>query len=232
MQVEPVKKATLTEQVMDHLANQIVSGELVPGERLPDERSLANMFGVARGNIREALRALALIGLVDIRPGGGSFVSTHKTQIPNEAILWTYHRELHNYEDLYDARKLIETAVYLTCYDNRTEELIGRLQEYSEQLLALDINGISCTEFRNLIDEIDTYVGDNCGNGIYEKLMQTMLVLRRDSSLRILSIPSSRQSATLWRVKILKAFNQEDSDHLRLAIDGFFANSIAEITKL
>lgn len=51
MEVKPVKKETLTEQIMNQLAEQITSGELKPGERLPDERSLAEMFGVTRSRI-------------------------------------------------------------------------------------------------------------------------------------------------------------------------------------
>ena len=184
MEVKPVKKETLTEQIMNQLAEQITSGELKPGERLPDERSLAEMFGVTRSRIREALRALSLIGLIDIRPGGGSFVSEQSAQIPKETILWSYHREISDYENLYDARKLIEGTVYLSCFDRRTDEVVDTLQDYAEQLFSLDTNKVSAERFSSLIDEIDTYVGAHCGNGIYDKLMQTMIVLRHESALQ------------------------------------------------
>lgn len=232
MQVEPVKKETLTEQVMSQIADQIVSGQLAPGEKLPDERSLATMFGVTRSRIREALRALSLIGLIDIRPGGGSFVSTNESQLPRETVLWTYHREMHNFEDLYAARKLIESTVYLSCFDHRTDEVVERLRAYADELLELDIDGVSNEAFADVIDEIDAYVGAHCGNGIYDKLLQTMIILRREPSLRILSIPASRQSAILWRVKVLKAFDQNTPEHLQTALDGFYSNSIAEVTAL
>lgn len=231
MNVEPVKKETLTEQVMSQLAEKITSGELAPGERLPDERSLAAMFGVTRSRIREALRALSLIGLIDIRPGGGSFVSQDSSSLPRETVLWTYHREMHDYEDLYTARKLIESTVYLSCFENKTDEIVEKLGTYADQLLGLDIIDISNEDFADLIDEIDLYVGSVCGNGIYDKLMQTMIILRRASSLRILSIPASRESAILWRVKILKAFAREDPSQLHIALDGFFSSSVAEVTK-
>lgn len=230
MEVKPVKKETLTEQIMNQLAEQITSGELKPGERLPDERSLAEMFGVTRSRIREALRALSLIGLIDIRPGGGSFVSKQSAQIPRETILWSYHREISDYENLYDARKLIEGTVYLTCFDRRNDEIVDALQDYADQLFSLDTNDVSAERFCALIDEIDAYVGSHCGNGIYDKLMQTMIVLRRESALQILSTPAAKESAVLWRVKVLKSFAQDDRSRLTSNIDGFFANSISQLT--
>ena len=75
------------------------------------------MFEVNRGRIREALRALSLIGLVKyLKPGEGSFVSSNKDLFLKKSVLWTYHEDVHNYEEIYAARQLIETEVYLTCY--------------------------------------------------------------------------------------------------------------------
>ena len=230
MEVKPVKKETLTEQIMNQLAEQITSGKLKPGERLPDERSLAEMFGVTRSRIREALRALSLIGLIEIRPGGGSFVCEQSAQIPKETILWSYHREISDYENLYDARKLIEGTVYLSCFDRRTDEVVDALQDYADQLFALDTNKVSAEHFSDLIDEIDTYVGAHCGNGIYDKLMQTMIVLRHDSALQILSTPATKESAVLWRVKVLKSFAQDDRSRVVSNVGGFFANSTSQLT--
>ena len=81
MGIKPIKKVTLTEQIMQQIASQIISGQLKPGEKLPTERAFAEMFEVNRGRIREALRALSLIGLVNIKPGEGSFVSSNKDLI-------------------------------------------------------------------------------------------------------------------------------------------------------
>lgn len=231
MQVEPVKKETLTEQVMSQLAGKITSGELEPGERLPDERSLATMFGVTRSRIREALRALSLIGLIEIKPGGGSFVSEKGGQIPRETLLWSFHRELSNVSDLYDARRLIEETVYLSCYDHRTDEVVQVLQRYSEQLLELDPANVDLDDLLDLLDEIDTYVGEHCGNGIYAKLMGTMIVLRHDSARRILSVPASSDSAILWRTRILKAFNQDDREVFASTVDSFFTSSVKQLTE-
>jgi GntR family transcriptional repressor for pyruvate dehydrogenase complex len=66
----------LSEQVTQHLRELIVEGDIAAGEALPTERELARRFGVSSVVIREALNSLSVTGLVDIRHGVGSFVTT------------------------------------------------------------------------------------------------------------------------------------------------------------
>ena len=63
------------EQIADRLVTEIRRGALTPGVRLPGERDLAHRLGVARATVREALGALQVRGLVETRPGAGSFVA-------------------------------------------------------------------------------------------------------------------------------------------------------------
>ena len=109
MDYEPLKKVTLTEQVMERLAGMITSGQLKPGDKLPNERDLAELFGVTRSRVREALRALSLVGMLTIKPGDGSFVSEEGAKIPEETVMWMYYQEMHRHDEIYAARNLIET---------------------------------------------------------------------------------------------------------------------------
>jgi len=63
------------EQIAERLAADIRSGRLAPGERLPSERELARSLEVSRASVREALAALQLRGVVETRPGAGTFVT-------------------------------------------------------------------------------------------------------------------------------------------------------------
>src|SRR5436190_6279567 len=63
------------EQIAERLADDIRSGLLAPGERLPSERELARAMEVSRASVREALAALQLQGVVETRPGAGTFVT-------------------------------------------------------------------------------------------------------------------------------------------------------------
>jgi len=70
----PVKNTKVYEQVIEQIKYMIVSGELKKGDRLPPERELVERLQVSRTSVREALRALQIIGLVECRQGGGNFI--------------------------------------------------------------------------------------------------------------------------------------------------------------
>jgi GntR family transcriptional repressor for pyruvate dehydrogenase complex len=71
----PVGFQRRSEGVLNALETMIVSGEVQPGDRLPPERELAERFGVGRNSVREAIRQLSLLGLVEAYQGGGTFVA-------------------------------------------------------------------------------------------------------------------------------------------------------------
>ena len=86
------KKLTSTEIIIDEIANTILSGELKPGDKLLTEREFAEKYHVTRSCVREAIRSLSLIGMIEIRPGGGSYVADAQKEIPENTVLWMYHR--------------------------------------------------------------------------------------------------------------------------------------------
>ena len=108
MKFTTIKKVTLTEQIMEKIAGMVLSGELKAEDKLPNERLLAEQFGVARGRIREALRVLSLVGMVTIRAGDGTYISEQGKPLPEETITWMFQRELHDLDELYDVRRPVQ----------------------------------------------------------------------------------------------------------------------------
>lgn len=74
MPIQAVEPRRLYRQIADQIGALISSGEFAPGKRLPPERNLAQQFGVSRPSVREALIALEVAGLVDVRVGSGIYV--------------------------------------------------------------------------------------------------------------------------------------------------------------
>lgn len=72
--VTPVKRSRISQQIVVQLCQMIRSQQFRPGDRLPPERELVDLFQVSRGSLREALRALEIAGVIDARQGGGTFV--------------------------------------------------------------------------------------------------------------------------------------------------------------
>ena len=71
---KPIKTKKIYEEIIAQIKNMIEEGELKPGDKLLSERELAEKLKVSRASVREALVALEMIGIVEIRPGEGTFV--------------------------------------------------------------------------------------------------------------------------------------------------------------
>ena len=74
MRLEPVGTESRVDRVFEQLRAQIVSGAIAAGSQLPNERALAEAFAVNRGSVREALKRLEFLELVEVRHGQGTFV--------------------------------------------------------------------------------------------------------------------------------------------------------------
>ena len=72
----PIARTSAPEMVVERLLDLVREGRLAPGDRLPSERDLAARLGVSRPTVREALRALSILGILDIRHGGGVTVTS------------------------------------------------------------------------------------------------------------------------------------------------------------
>ena len=66
--LKKINRSSVVQRVIDRLTEAIVSGELKPGDRIPTEMELAEQMGVARNSIREAVKILVYIGVLEIRP--------------------------------------------------------------------------------------------------------------------------------------------------------------------
>src|SRR5256714_12072617 len=90
----------------------IVSGELGPGDRLPKEADLADRLGLSRNSLREAVRALSLIHVLDVRRGDGTYVTSLEASLLMDAMGFVVdvHRDDTVLQFL-EARRVLEPAV-------------------------------------------------------------------------------------------------------------------------
>ena len=71
---EPIQNKNTSQLIVDQIKNMILSGKLKIGDKLPPERELAELYKVSRTSVREALKALEAIGVLEIRQGGGIYI--------------------------------------------------------------------------------------------------------------------------------------------------------------
>ncbi|MFJ4470253.1 FadR/GntR family transcriptional regulator [Streptomyces sp. NPDC089424] len=117
------RRSALSEQVIAALRNQIASGEWPVGSRIPTEPELVEQLGVARNTVREAVRALAHNGLLDIRQGSGTYV------VATSELAGVMHRRFTGADprDIAEVRSTLESAAAKLAAERRTEKDLKQL---------------------------------------------------------------------------------------------------------
>ncbi|MBT6426189.1 MAG: FadR family transcriptional regulator, partial [Rhodospirillaceae bacterium] len=103
-----IERATVSDAIVDQLRALIAGGTLKPGDRLPSERDLCKRFGVGRTSVREALKPLIAMGLLEGRVGSGTFVAAESGQF-QKPLQWGLLGDLQSQDDLVETRHMLET---------------------------------------------------------------------------------------------------------------------------
>jgi DNA-binding FadR family transcriptional regulator len=101
----------LTDSAIERIKEMIISGELRPGDRLPKEAELAARLGLSRNSLREAVKALSVIRVLDVRQGDGTYVSSLQPQalLDTVAFVLDFHRD-DSVLDILQVRRILEPA--------------------------------------------------------------------------------------------------------------------------
>lgn len=128
---EPLSGGRMSQEIVSQILPLIRSGRLKPGERLPAERELSQSFGVSRVTVRDALRVLEVMGLVQIRVGsaGGAFVTVPSADVVGEGVVNLFALRDVSPEELAETRAMLELAVLDLVLVRITDEEIEDLRE-------------------------------------------------------------------------------------------------------
>jgi len=107
----PLRRNRIYEDVMMRIQGLIAEGHLRPGDRLPSERELSTALGISRGSVRQALRVLEQMGLVDARVGGGTYVRTPDPQALVQPIALVLSQHPQTLQQLFEVRQILEPAL-------------------------------------------------------------------------------------------------------------------------
>ena len=120
------RESTLATRVADEIEGLIVGHKLAPGERLLSERELGDRFGVSRTVVREAVRALAAKGLLEVRTGDGTYVCTFGASAAAEALSRLLRlsgaKDLSRVRSIYEVRRPLEVAIAGIAAERATAE--------------------------------------------------------------------------------------------------------------
>ncbi len=204
-----VPRSTLPQEVANRLLLQIREQELRPGDKLPAERQLATMMAVSRPVVREALRALSLMGVVDIRQGDGTYVSSLEPRRLIAHLDIVFAKDAVALVQLLEARRVIETGNARLAARRVTEPQITGLDALMRDLA----DSIDDPErFSELDIAFHVAVCAAAGNVLLLQFMDIISTLGRASRERTGALPAVRKAALRDHRRLLDALRAHDGD--------------------
>lgn len=201
------------EVIVGALKDRIYSGEFRPGDRLPAERELAEVLGVGRQAVREAYRALELIGIVRIRKGqqGGAFITERDRQTVTETLSDLIRLRQVDMSHLTEARAMLERDVAELAIRRIGAEEIAQLEACVAAAIQKSNRGVTATE-ENL--RFHRLLGEFSGNPVLAMMLASTLDLLETVIVSV--APSSEVSGdnAEEHYSIIAALRERDVERL------------------
>ncbi|MCB0153852.1 MAG: FadR family transcriptional regulator, partial [Anaerolineae bacterium] len=132
--INPINRMTIVDEIVERLIDLIVKGDLKPGDKLPPERELRNRLSVGRSSLREATKTLQALGVLEVKPGLGMFVSQGDIASFTKPLALGLFLNQGNVQQVIEARSVIEVALAGWAAERATEEDIALIGELLEKL--------------------------------------------------------------------------------------------------
>src|SRR6059036_4083563 len=133
IELGPIKSTRIYQEIVRQVKAMIAEGRLKSGDQLPPERDLAEKFVVSRTSVREALRALESLGLIEIRPGEGTFIREVSVEALIEPLALVMASQRGAIAELFEARRLLEPAIAALAAGRATPEELSEMERILEE---------------------------------------------------------------------------------------------------
>lgn len=229
---KPVPRTSLSDAIVEQLTGLIAREVLKPGDRIPSEKSLCQQFGVGRTSVREALRSLSVMGILESHAGEGTFVSANRDRYLERAFQWGLLLDRKAVEELVETRLLLEShTAYLAARHATREDL---------EALARAVEGmeISIADYKRFLDHdlrFHLQIAKATKNRILGNLLSTIRGYLQNWVEGLLSgdrakNPAARAKLSITQHKaILRALKKRRPDEARRAMRAHILSSSKDL---
>ena len=214
IEFETIRRSKVYEQVARQLQQRIID-ELKPGDLLPPERELVQMLGVSRSSVRDAIRSLELVGLLEPRQGIGTVVrepSADSSAHPLAGILLQKRKMV---GELLEVRKMIEPPLAGRAALHASEVAVAEL----EKILSRQKEKVRRGELAIEEDsEFHYAIALASANSVVLKVVDVLMDLLRETRERSLQVEGRQQKALAGHQRILAALKRRDASSAEAAM--------------
>lgn len=188
----------LSERIVKAILEDVKQGRLKPGDKLPSEKQMLEIYQVSRGPVREALRTLRIMNVIDIKQGKGAFITSLEPGLLVEHLGFVLELDNSTIFDLFEARRMLEPEItYLAALRADDAEIVA-LRETAQQGFQMDI----------ILHEM---IADATKNPILKRFMSSIAHLGEMSRQRTSTVPGVKEAAHEQHLKLVDAIARRDA---------------------
>lgn len=166
----PVTRASISDEVVKQLASLILDHGLRPGDRLPSERELMSRLSIGRSSLREAVKVLRGMGVIDVTLGEGMFVGRGDGAMLAQPLGWGLLLNEHSVREVIETRRMVELEVAGLAAQRASAERIVAISERLEPLRASQ----APDEYARMDMEFHMAVAHAAGNRMMTQILETV----------------------------------------------------------
>ncbi len=225
-----ISRLSITDQAVQQIKNEILSGAYKIGDRIPTEKDLCQQLGVGRSTVREALRMLKALGFIEVKQGKGAFI-IKTSEDSDEKIRDWFSKNKIELIDFIQVRMSLEPLAVRLFIERASDEQINNI----DRILVLFENA---TESGNaldlaLLDEaFHTAIAEASGNNLLIMLNRTIVEFFREYRVRSFAVKKNIKNALEPHRKIMQAIRARDSDAAAQAMVDHLKLSMTDINKV
>lgn len=211
---EVIRKNKVYEEVAKQI-ERLILAKLKPGDKLPSERELAETLQVSRSSIRDAIRGLELMGLVEPRQGAGTIVREPASEASPNPFASALERRRELVGELLDFRKMLEPPLAARAASHATPEEISEMEEILQRQEQKQIRGEAA-----IAEDAEFHynIALASGNSVVLKVLDILMDLLRDTRERSLQVEGRAQKSLAGHRRILAAIKRRDAEAAKSAM--------------
>jgi GntR family transcriptional regulator, transcriptional repressor for pyruvate dehydrogenase complex len=211
---EAIRRNKVYEEVAKQIERLILK-KLQPGDKLPSERELAEMLGVSRSSIRDAIRSLELVGMVEPRQGAGTIVKEISTDALVNPLASVLTRQRQLVSELLDFRKMLEPPLAARAATHASDDDISEMEDILRRQDEKLHSGKLAIEEDS---EFHYNVAMASDNSVVLKVLDVLMDLLRETRERSLQVEGRPQKSVAGHRRILAAIKRRDAEAAKAAM--------------
>lgn len=212
-------RESATDMVIKHIKTLLVEKKLRPGDRLPSEYELSEAMGVSRGSIREAMKILKAVGVVEIKQGDGTYITHPSTKSYFDPLFFELLLTDASVREFMELREIIESGVLRLVIVNADSEDLQRLVAVHQKMeKAVVTRKSTFQELTQLDIEFHLTLGQLTHNALLEKIYRFILDFFAPTIEKTYHREKTGTNALRLHRNILNALLERDLEKAQIAL--------------